>query len=379
LVHHIVPRIHAEASGTTYVVPRLCEWLNREGVDAQLHVVKQDEQRKYPFPVHLYPHWHLLPNLGISPMLFQNLKKISSSGTLLHNHSLWMMPNVYPGVIAKKRPVKLIVSPHGTLSEWAWNRSRWKKAIIWQLGQKWALKHAVCFHATAESEYRDIRKRGFRQPVAIIPNGIDFSETDSSGEGNTGNLQMLLFLGRLHPVKGVDLLLRTWRELQDSFPNWRLVIAGPEAEEGYRAYLEKLSNELKVQRVQFFGPAYSSQKYRLYRDASIYVLPSETENFGVTVAEALYAGTPAVVTKGAPWEGLEGHKCGWWIERDKETLQNTLATAMVLPKDALSQMGEAGQRWVRDAFSWSRVARQMAELYHWIKGNTEKPDFVIED
>src|SRR5690606_30834270 len=98
---------------------------------------------------------------------------LSAEVDVLHNHSLWMMPNVYPGWATKRTlNIPLVVSPRGTLSPWALNRSRWKKKMFWHLLQKPAIRHAACFHATAESEYHDIRRIGFDQPICIIPNGI---------------------------------------------------------------------------------------------------------------------------------------------------------------------------------------------------------------
>ena len=91
----------------------------------------------------------------------------------IHNHRLWMMPNVYPGLVARKHNVPLVISPRGTLSEWAFQHGSVVKRLFWPLVQKPALTATSCFHATAESEYKDIRRMGFRQPVAIIPNGID--------------------------------------------------------------------------------------------------------------------------------------------------------------------------------------------------------------
>lgn len=298
----------------------------------------------------------------------------TGAADLIHNHSLWMMPNVYPGEVARKSGIPLMLAPRGTLSQAAMKSGSPVKKLFWPLIQRPVLETATCFHATAFSEYEDIRRFGFRQPIAIIPNGIDMPVVTPR---KPGNRRTLLFLGRIHPIKGLDMLLPAWRAVQDRFPEWELRIVGPD-NRGYLARMRQLSEELDLARVEFSGPAYGMDKFQTYADADLFVLPTYSENFGMAVAESLAAGTPAVVTKGAPWAGLEVQGAGWWIDIGVDPLVAALETALEQPRDRLIAMGVKGQAWMRDEYSWERIGSRMAQVYRWILGGGEKPEWVIE-
>jgi glycosyltransferase involved in cell wall biosynthesis len=291
---------------------------------------------------------------------------------LFHNHSLWMMPNVYPGLVARRHAVSYVVSPRGTLSNWAINSGSVVKRFFWPLVQRPSLAALSCWHATSDFEYSDIRARGFRQPVAVIPNGVDLPDLPAK---ENCDVRTLLFLGRIHPIKGLDLLLRAWRATYQRFREWRLIIAGPD-NEGHLARMQALARDLKLERVHFVGPLYGRDKWLAYRNSELFVLPTYSENFGLAVAEALAAGTPAIVTRGAPWEGLEKHEAGWWIDIGLEALIATFEKALNLPRKDLSLMGERGRRWIAGEYSWSTLAERMVDVYNWVVGSGPRPDCV---
>lgn len=216
---------------------------------------------------------------------------------------------------------------------------------------------------------------GFRQPVAIILNGIDipdFLHTHQAG------LRTLLFLGRIHPVKGLDILLPAWRVVQDRFPDWKLRIVGPD-NRGYLAQMQQLASDLGLERVEFSGVLYGTDKTLAYAQADLFVLPSHSENFGMTVAEALAAGTPAIVTKGAPWAGLVKHEAGWWIDIGIDPLVACLEDALSCSTESLAEKGMRGRTWMSAEYSWAQVGREMAETYRWILHGGNKPEWVIEE
>src|SRR5262249_16630852 len=147
--------------------------------------------------------------------------------------------------------------------------------------------------------------------------------------------------------------VRAWALIEAEYPNWRLRIIGP-SELGYDEELRGGAATLSLRRVSIEGPVYGDTKLGLMRAADVFVLPTLDENFGMTVAEALAAGTPVITTKGAPWSGLETEGCGWWIDHGVEPLTAALATSMSMPRTALRAMGAKGQAWVARDFSWSR-------------------------
>jgi glycosyltransferase involved in cell wall biosynthesis len=244
----------------------------------------------------------------------------------------------------------------------------WIKRGFWPLLQRPALNRAHCFHATSEAEYQAIRELEFRQPVAIIPNGIDVHQLPPR---TASPWRTLLFLGRLHVVKGIDTLLAAWGRVQPKFLDWRLVIVGSDdgyhGPSGYLADLKNYATQLGLQRVTFAGALFGAAKLQTLRDADLYVLPSRSENFAVSVAEALSMGTPAIVSTGAPWSGLEEKRAGWWIAPNVETLADCLCDAMACSPAELDAMGARGRSWMESDFSWASVAAQMAETYAWLR------------
>lgn len=376
-VIHVVPAITEEAAGPSYSVPRLCESLIGSGVEVQLAALDWATMpARLPylktFPLGLGPR-----RLGFSPKMRRWLRQEVTSGRveIIHNHSLWMMPNVYPGYAVRDSRCRLMVAPRGTLSKRALGINALQKKVFWHMLQAPALRAAACFHATAESEYEDIRRLGFKQPVCILPNGIDVPPLVQPT--NAGRRQ-LLFLGRIHPIKGIDNLLHAWQAMEHKFPDWDLHIAGPDSG-GYLAEIQALAKQLQLTRVVFCGPLFGDEKLEAYRDASLFVLPTHSENFGMTVAEALAAGTPAIVTKGAPWGGLEKQGAGWWIDIGVDPLVACLEQALATPPTHLSEMGRAGREWMLRDYAWEGIGEQLAGVYRWLLEGGETPPCVRLD
>lgn len=299
----------------------------------------------------------------------------SGRAKLIHNHGLWMMPNVYPAWASRGTSCRVVMSPRGTLSEWALRHHAWRKKLFGWLFQNEALERADAFHATALSEYEDIRRLGYRQPVCILPNGID---TPPLVPKTRSGRRTLLYLGRIHKVKGIENLLHAWKAVHRRFENWELVIAGPD-DRGYLAQYRALASRLALERISFPGPIYGDEKLATYRRASLFVLPTHSENFAMTVAEALAVGTPVIVTKGAPWSGLIDHDAGWWIEIGMDPLVAALEEALALPEERLRVMGENGRAWMKRDFSWASIARQMLAFYTWLLEGGPKPACVRTD
>jgi len=373
---HCVPAVAHEASGPSYAIVRLCDSLRDQGAVVELATLDDPGAVRRDYVRTFKSGWGPR-NLGRSPDLRRWLRKAVAQGLtdIVHNHSLWMMPNVYPGLATRASTVPLVVSPRGTLSRWAFSSGSSAKKIFWPLLQQPAIRDARCFHATSESEADDIRRMEFRQPIAVIPNGIDIPADTSQEAHEEGRKRTLLFLGRLHPIKGLDMLLGSWALLERRFPDWQLDIVGP-SQGNYLEELRGLAGDLRVSRVTFRGELFGDAKWDAYRHADLFVLPSRSENFGVAVAEALASGTPAVVTKGAPWQGLESEGAGWWPDISVEALASALEEGMQTSRDGLQEMGRRGRSWVARDYSWTRIGEMMFETYRWILGRRGQPEWI---
>ena len=367
-VVHVVPHVDDEASGPSYSVPRLCQ-----GLAARDHAVALYCLAASTAPpgvrVETFRQWRLLRRFAISPGLARALAQAARTADVVHNHSLWSMSNVAAGWAVPGRRAKLVTSPRGTLSPWALARNRQVKRLVWPL-QRRALQRADLLHATSEDEYRDIRARGLRAPVAVIPNGVDLP--DRPATANRSSVRTLLFLGRIHPVKGIDRLLAAWRALQADHADWQLVIAGKGEPDHERAARE-LAHTLQIERVSFAGPLYGGAKSDAYFAAELFVLPSHSENFGMTVAEALAHGCPVIVSDRTPWSGVVSAGCGWNTAIDVDALAAVLRQAMALPAAALAAMGEKGRDFVAAGYGWDAISREMESAYRWLLGEGAQP------
>ncbi len=380
---HILPFYSDEASGPSYSAMKLCERLVASGEAVKLVAVGSRKMQSPPpflrfFPLSKGPKF--VEKIRRSEGMKHWLKSQAAAGNikLIHSHNLWTMPNIYAGEIAGRFNIPLVFSPHGTLSDYAFNSGSKLKRLFWPLLQKPALEKTVCFHATGEGEYLDIRRKGFSQPVAIIPNGIDIPAYEDCPKSDV-NMRTLLYLGRLHPEKGLELLLLAWEKVFKKFPQWRLRLVGPNRQ-GYLLELQKLAANLKLERIDFDDALYGEDKLSAYRCADLYILPSPSENFGITVAEALVAGTPVITTKGAPWRALIQRGIGWWTDISVDSLATALEEALSMSPLALQKMGGAGREWAMQTFNWDRIGRDITLLYDWVLLKMgEKPDFLITD
>ncbi len=377
---HVVPNIDAEAGGPSYSVPMLCRSLAEQGERVELHVLAQTATRNDSNPPFIHEHqaWPIPKRFGISTAMLRALQEAAAKADVIHNHSLWMFPNICPVIAIRRTHCRLVTSPRGTLSAWALRRSRWLKKLVWVCGQSEVLKKSSCIHATAEAECHDIRQLGLKPPIAVIPNGIEIP-FQIKQEKDSNQLRKILFLSRIHPKKGVDVLLRAWANLEKHYAEWELEIVGPGDPPGYLQQMKALAKDLHIRRVSFPGPAYGRAKTLAYSSADLFVLPTHSENFGVAVAEALAHALPVVVTKGAPWAGLMTHRCGWWIDSGVGALTGCLREALSLSPVERTEWGARGRTWMQSDFSWERIGAMMHKTYLWLSGGGTPPDWVRND
>lgn len=364
-VVHTIPSLADVSSGYSYASLRLCEGLIGLGVDVQLAAIDKRGHRPMPDYVRLFPLSPGPRRLGVCAQMHQWLRRSASAGEtgLIHSHSLWQMPCVYPGWVSQWSWTPSVVSPHGTLASSALATGSGVKRTFWRFVQKPALESATCFHATADTELADIRRAGFRQPVAVIPLGVEVP----AFERPQPTKRTVLYLSRVHPIKQPEVLVRAWARIEREFPQWNLRMVGPDIDApGHAEEMRKLATSLGLRRVTIEGELLGDEKVAAYRGADLYVLPTKTENFGITIAEALAAGTPVIVTKGAPWGRLEKQGAGWWIDQGVDALEVALRTAMSLPREQLLEMGARGRRWMLDEYQWGTVTTRTLELYDWI-------------
>jgi glycosyltransferase involved in cell wall biosynthesis len=300
---------------------------------------------------------------------------------LVHVHGLWRLHYLQSARFARARSIPLIVSVHGMLLGGALRQRAALKRIGRWLFQDAVLRRAHCLHATSPAEAAAIRGLGFRGPIAVVPWGVhppagSPSPSQSLVASDTGPRRMVLYLGRLHPTKGLEPLLRAWAQVRERFADWHLVVAGYD-EGSYRSTLMALATDLGIaEAVTFASPVQGSAREQLFADASLVVVPSPAENFGFVVPEALVRGVPVIATQGSPWSSLAAEACGWWVPPGAASLAAALVEALSQSPQSLREMGEHGRRLARDRYTWDRVANSMVQLYEWTLRRRDEPAFV---
>jgi glycosyltransferase involved in cell wall biosynthesis len=239
-----------------------------------------------------------------------------------------------------------------------------KKSVAWAFLERTAVAGAARLHATSEEEADLLATFVDRDRVVLVPNGVEAVAPEAPGRIDALDLPagafVVSFIGRLHRIKRLDLLVDAFSRLRAARRDARLVIAGPDEEQ----CLAPLGHALAAlgDAVQYVGPLDDNDKWRLLRRSSALVLCSDSENFGLSAAEAMAAAVPVVVTRTCPWPDVEREGCGFWVEQTPQAIAAALAELAGRPEHARA-MGECGARLMRDKYSWNAVGRTFAACY----------------
>ncbi|NQU26527.1 MAG: glycosyltransferase [Candidatus Nealsonbacteria bacterium] len=303
------------------------------------------------------------------------LQDSNSGGEVLHQHGLWSMWSHSVGCWQRqwKRPV--LLAAHGGLSDATLNRNPWRKKLFELLCGNRRLRNATCLHALCEPEAAAIRRRGVRVPVIVVPNGVrseDYRALPDSTElarcfPRSADRPIVLFLGRIHPLKGVSALLDAWKRLENRRRDgWLLVLAGPN-DFGFEDKMKAKAEALSLDRdVLFTGPLYGRAKLEALAAASLFVLPSLSEGFPNSLLEAMACKLPLVQTHQCNFDEVAAAGAGWVGHPDADSLSEMLAEATSTSADELQAIGGRGYDLVRKKYTWDHVCRELESVYRWM-------------
>jgi glycosyltransferase involved in cell wall biosynthesis len=367
---HIVPSLEERYGGPSKTVHDLSAALAQAGHDVNLLAtepgagvaISAEHLRTEIF------HRDWPQKLCCSAGLRARLRQVHPD--IVHHHAIWLRTLHYARKAAQRSGASLVVSPRGMMSAWAWQHHRWRKQVARRLVHPGAFEAVAGWHATSDEEAAEIRARGFRQPICVAPNGVIAPTGEAVAEAlrhwqelcpEVVQRPVALFYSRFHRKKRVLELIDAWIEYGPS--NWLLLLVGIPQD-----YTADMLRDYALQasasdRIRVFSGAGHPAPYPV---ASLFLLPSHNENFGVAIAEALAHAVPAVVTDTTPWQSLNHDGGGWCVPWANFGQAIRVATAE--GSERLRARGARGREWVVGEYSWEKSARTLAEFYAKLKG-----------
>lgn len=299
--------------------------------------------------------------------LAQEIERRIADFDVLHVHGVWGAPSWWAMKAAAAACVPYVVAPHGSFEAPVLHEHRWGLRLWGRFTERPLLERATCLHALSATELTQMREAGLQVRKVVIPVGIDSFDRAVAPLGKQLGLpegaRTLLMLARLVPNHGAEELLAAFQRVHKLLPELHLVIAGDEAEPGYRGRLRQLAQKLEVaDRVRFLGEAKGARKAELLLGADVYVVPGATEGFPVNTLEAMAAGRPVILTPAARLPVVAERDAGWTVGGAPPALASAIVDAFNHPQLARHK-GDNARALVREIFTWERSAAKTLDLY----------------
>ena len=384
---HTIKGLNIEAGGLTTATYDLVTALNEVGCATDLlsggelrsnaETIREDDFVK------VVPFDNRTP-LAFAPKMREFLKQ-ETEYNLYHTNGLWVHTNHLTCAIARMKHKPYVISPHGMLYPQALHRSYWKKWLLLQWWFKRDLQNATCIHCTCAEEARHCRELGLTAPMAVIPNPVPIPNyiPDVIRENDERNTRFgtykVGFIGRFHPRKRIERIIQAWEQYSDKPCNEELLLIGTGDKE-YTSFLNFYVKEHALKNVNFTGQLEGREKFETLASLRAIFVPSDFENFGMIVPEALMVGTPVLASTGTPWQELQEIGCGWWNEANIENIVQVMRFVFDDGnKEALETMGDKGRCLVNERYSSHAIAKRMAHLYESILcGNLKECADVVD-
>lgn len=370
---HLDPRY----GGISAMLPPFCQAINRHGTASAEIAAFCAPDETYSLPSNLRAE--RVP-LGFKQWLLDSrlrarLRSLVERSNGIHVHGLWQEHSLLGVRMARQERKPYVLSAHGMLDPWALRNKRFKKSIYAALVENSSVGDASCLHALTDAEANDYRRFGSKAPVAVIPNGVSVpasADAESFLEEfpKLRDRQIVLFLGRIHFKKGLDILCRAWRNCRRP-SDAHLVLAGPDFE-GTQTRVEALIDELGIRSsVTFTSMLRGDRKWGALKAAQLFVLPSYSEGLSVSVIEAMGMRLPVLISKQCNVPEVASMGCGWTIAPLLEPLTETLNEFFRTPASERQRFGANGRRAVAAVYDWNHIGKQISAVYQWLEGGSK--------
>lgn len=318
-----------------------------------------------------------LKSFGYSNDLYEKLEEYQPD--IIHVQGIWQYHSYVAYRYKRNYPkTKVILTPRGMVDPWALKNSAWKKKIVGHLFEYKNLRTADCMHALCLSEYESMRQFGLNNPIAIMPNGYNLPSNLSFDRNH--EKKVMLFVGRIHPKKGIRELLSAIKLVKDENPEllakWEFRIAGWDQNGHIQELMSQSTNLGLDEYVKFIGSVYADKKDEEMRKANAFVLTSFSEGLPMSVLEAWAYKLPVLMTDycNIP-EGFEAN-AAIRVDTTPESIKAGLISILSMDDAKLNEIGENGYNLVKEKFTWEHIAQQSVDVYKWLMGQGNKPEFV---
>jgi glycosyltransferase involved in cell wall biosynthesis len=310
--------------------------------------------------------------LYVAPQLIGRADELVKQHDIVHGHGLYVGPNQAFGQAARRQGKPLVYHVHGMFEPYILGRSRWKKQLAHWLFENANFRHACLWRALTHKEATQIRACGIQAPIVVAANGLNLEDFAKPKESTRAPREVsipqpkkdkfrLLFLGRIHPKKGLDLLLAAWDRLRRFHKQWELIVAGPD-EDGYLATLQKMAGDLGVgSEVRFTGAVTGQTKVALLRSADLFVLPSYSEGFSMSLLEAMACSIPVIATIACNFPEISQRQAGWECDPCLSSVTQVLETGMHVDSLERCQRGRNGRCLVEENYTWPPIIKRLLE------------------
>lgn len=366
----------ANSSGTTHIVGPLAEAQARAGSIVSVFCVeKGSEPPVLPDPElvesRAFPWTLALDNPGVSILFARELTSRIRTFDVVHIHAIWNFPTWWAMRSAYRAGVPYIVSPQGSMDPWALRHKGWQKRLYGPLVEMPLLKKASCLQALTAKEAAQFRSMGMRNRIEVIPNGVATGALSRAGSPDPGyfglssNHATLIFLSRVHPKKGLDLLIDAAALLKNELPELKIVIAGSDGGSGYRETIETRCRKKNVERMfTFVGELSGEKKWNALLAADAFVLSSYSEGLPVAALEAMGVGLPVVVSEECNLPEVQLAGAGYVSAIDVRHLANAIKNIFSLTPAERIEMGRRGRKLVSRSFAWPSIADATLNCYN---------------
>jgi glycosyltransferase involved in cell wall biosynthesis len=377
---HVVAGLWKEHGGPSEVIPNLCSALVDNGCKVTIATVDginssaTEVAEKNGVKIVSFAEKFNSP-IRYTPGLKQYLREHIHEFDVVHNHGHWLYPNWVGAKYARKYRIPMVTTPHGTLVPGMLEKSSVKKTLAWIFCDRNIISYATKIHALTAAEKTGMKDKlaSFSSKIVVIPNGTFIPKVLKSAcffekYNIPGNKKVLLFLSRVHPIKGIFDLMSVWCEISSMFPEWHIAVVGPSSEDVSAKLNAVISG---VDSITVIGPLYDDQKILAYKSASAFILPSYAEGLPTVILEAAANHLPILCTEECNFPELNESRGSLEFKAGRKELKTSLISFLQLSDRDRAEIGENAFNFIQNNYTWGVVAKKWISTYSEITKNID--------